>query len=122
MRFLLDQDVYELTARVLAQQAGGDVVRVRELGLSRADDVTLLRTAREQERVLVTRDRDFGYLVFVEAVQWGVIYLRMTPATVEAVHAELERLLREQPFERLTKTFAVVEPGRYRIRSLSSPV
>jgi len=122
VRFLLDQDVYELTARVLAQQAGGDVVRVRELGLSRADDVTLLRTAREQERVLVTRDRDFGYLVFVEAVQWGVIYLRMTPATVEAVHAELERLLREQPFERLTKTFAVVEPGRYRIRSLSSPV
>ena len=122
MRFLLDQDVYELTARVLAQQAGGDVVRVRELGLSRADDVTLLMTAREQDRVLVTRDRDFGYLVFVEAVQWGVIYLRMTPATVEAVHAELERLLREQPFERLTKTFAVVEPGRYRIRSLSSPV
>ena len=56
MRFLLDQDVYELTVRLLVQ-SGGDVLRVRNLGLSRADDVTLLRTAQERGRVLVTRDR-----------------------------------------------------------------
>ncbi|MBI2836021.1 MAG: DUF5615 family PIN-like protein [Acidobacteria bacterium] len=117
MRFLLDQDVYELTARLLIQ-SGCDVLRVRDLGLSRADDVTLLRAARERGCVLVTRDRDYGYLVFVEAVQWGVIYLRIAPATVEAVHTELERLLREQPFDRLKRAFTVVEPGRYRIRSL----
>ncbi len=48
-----------------------------------------------------------------------MIYLRITPATVEPVHAELERLLQEQPFDRLKRAFTVVEPGRYRIRSLS---
>ena len=118
MRFLLDQDVYELTAR-LPVESGYDVLRVRDLGLSRADDVTLLKTARERGRIMVTRDRDYGYLVFVEALQSGVIYLRIAPATVKPVHAELERLLREQPFDRLKRAFTVVEPGRYRIRSLS---
>lgn len=118
MRFLLDQDVYELTARLLVE-SGCDVLRVRDLGLSRADDVTLLKTARERGCIMVTRDRDYGYLVFVEALQSGVIYLRIAPATVKPVHAELERLLREQPFDRLKRAFTVVEPGRYRIRSLS---
>jgi predicted nuclease of predicted toxin-antitoxin system len=64
MRFLLDQDVYASTAHFL-HYLGHDVVPVARLGLSRASDSDLLITAREQGRVLVTRDRDFGGLVFV---------------------------------------------------------
>jgi predicted nuclease of predicted toxin-antitoxin system len=57
MRFLLDQDVYALTARFLAD-AGHDVVQVEQLGLSQASDEEILKTAQEQNRILVTRDRD----------------------------------------------------------------
>jgi len=53
----------------------------------------LLRVAEEQVRIFVTRDRDFGGLVFVRGSGAGVIYLRMLPSILNAVHAELERVL-----------------------------
>lgn len=65
MKFLLDQEVYASTARFL-NSLGHDVVPVARIGLSQADDSDLLKTACEQDRVFVTRDRDFGGLVFVQ--------------------------------------------------------
>jgi predicted nuclease of predicted toxin-antitoxin system len=65
MKFLLDQDVYATTARFLSS-LGHDVVLVAQLGLSRAQDEELLQVAQEQSRLFVTRDRDFGHLVFVK--------------------------------------------------------
>ncbi len=63
MKFLLDQDVYASTARFLAS-LGHDVVPVAKIGLARASDSELLKTAREQNRILVSRDRDFGEWYF----------------------------------------------------------
>jgi len=44
VKFLLDQDVYALTERFL-RGLGYDIVTAAELGLSRAADVDLLKTA-----------------------------------------------------------------------------
>jgi len=118
VKFLLDQDVYASTARFLSGM-GNDVVLVAKLGLSRADDSDLLRIAREQERVFVTRDRDFGGLVFVQDLGAGVIYLRMLPSTQNAVHQELGRVLSEHSEVELLQAFVVVEPGRHRFRKLA---
>ena len=87
MKFLLDQDVYALTERFLREQ-GYDVVTAAELGLSRAIDSDLLKTAGEQQRIFVTRDRDYGNLVFV--------------------HSEAE----------VATSFVVVEENRHRIRKI----
>lgn len=64
MKLLLDQDSYATTARFLTR-LGYDVVLAAQIGLARADDEILLRVAHEQGRVFMTRDRDFGNLVFV---------------------------------------------------------
>ena len=64
MRFLTDQDVYAITIRFLSG-LGHDVVTAAQLGLAQADDLELLRMAQDQGRIFVTRDRDFGGLVFV---------------------------------------------------------
>jgi predicted nuclease of predicted toxin-antitoxin system len=86
MKLLLDQDVYAATARFLLE-LGHDVVHVARIGLSRAPDQEILRVAREQDRILVTRYRDFGNLVFVKNLGAGVIYLRIVPsATANANH------------------------------------
>ncbi len=61
MRFLLDQDVYSSTARFLSD-LGHDAVPVAKIGLAQASDSELLKTAQDQGRVFVTRDRDFGGL------------------------------------------------------------
>ena len=64
MKLLLDQDIYEVTARFLIGLEY-DVVRVRELGMAQASDEENLKKALELNRVFVTRDRDYGNLVFV---------------------------------------------------------
>ncbi|MGQ9585087.1 MAG: DUF5615 family PIN-like protein [Anaerolineae bacterium] len=66
-RFLLDQDVYASTARFL-RDLGHDAMPVVRLGLSQAENEELLRVAQRQGRTLVTRDRHFGNLAFVQGV------------------------------------------------------
>ncbi len=117
MRFLLDQDVYASTARFLTS-LGHDVVRVGQLGLAQAGDERLLAEAQSQGRILVTRDRDFGSLVFVRLLGSGVLYLRILPSTQNAVHAELEAVLKTYSENELQSAFVVVEPDGHRIRRL----
>ena len=118
MKFLLDQDVYAITSRFL-NGLGHDVVTAAQIGYSQADDSDLLRIAQEQGRIFVTRDRDFGELVFVKGLSVGVVYLRILPATSNSVHEELKRVLETYSEDELTKAFVVVEPGRYRFRKIS---
>lgn len=117
MKFLLDQDVYAVTERFLIN-LGHDVVPVAQLGLSRADDEEILQVAQEQGRILVTRDRDFGNLVFVQTLGSGVLYLRVLFSTQSVVHNELERVLRIYTEGELRRAFVVIEAGGHRIRRL----
>jgi predicted nuclease of predicted toxin-antitoxin system len=117
MKFLLDQDIYALTERFLRKQ-GHDVVTAAELGLSRATDSDLLKTAGNQGRVFITRDRDYGNLVFVHNAGSGVIYLRILPSTIKDVHAELKNVLETYHETELAKSFVVVEQYRHRIRKI----
>jgi len=117
MRFLLDQDVYAKTARFLAD-LGHDAVPVAQIGLSQASDEELLGIAQKQNRILVTRDRDYGSLVFVKSLGSGVIYLRMSPSTQDIVHEELKRVLKIYSEHELAKMFVVVEPVGHRTRKI----
>ena len=100
--------------------AGDEVLTAADIGASRALDATLLATAHEQARLFMTRDRDFGALVFVRGFEAGVIYLRVEPATFQAVHEELAHVLESYTEEALHNAFVVLEPGRHRFCRLAS--
>lgn len=117
MRFLADQDVYAGTIGFLSG-LGHEVSAAAELGLARAEDAVLLPFAREQQRILLTRDRDFGSFVFAEGAGPGLMYLRALPSTQNPVHAELERVLTLYTQQQLQDSFLVIEPGRHRLRRL----
>ena len=117
MKFLLDQDVYAATGRFLAA-LGHEVITASDLGLAGAEDSTLLDSARKEDRVLVTRDRDFGGLVFVHGAGTGVLYLRILPSNIDAVHAELQVVLSRYQETELKRAFVVVEPLRHRFRKI----
>ncbi len=117
MKFLLDHDVYKATGQYLSR-LGHDVVHVAQLGLSRASDEELLEVAQQRGRLFVTRDRDFGRLVFLMGLSSGVLYLRMLPSTQSFVHNELKGVLRVYDEEELSRAFVVIEPGGHRIRRL----
>jgi predicted nuclease of predicted toxin-antitoxin system len=119
MRFLIDQDVFAATARLL-KTLGHDAVPVADIGLSKAADETLLMVAHEQKRILVTRDRDYGSLVFLKSLGAGVLYLRMLPNTQDAVHAELTSVLGLYSEEELGKVIPSKESvsGDLNLRTL----
>ena len=117
MKLLLDQDVYGVTAKFLAD-SGYDVIRVAEIGLSKASDEYILRVAQEQDRILITRDRDYGNLVFVKSMGAGVIYLRVLPSNLDAVHKELIRVLNTYSEQVLSKAFVVVKFNGHKRRQL----
>ena len=74
--------------------------------------------AADEKRLFVTRDKDFGGLVFVERLGKGVLYLRISPETLAATHEEFKRVLSTYTQAELAVAFVVVEPGRHRFRTL----
>jgi len=118
MRLLIDQDVYKVTIDCL-KRWGHDIVTAGQLGMQQATDEDLLKKAGETKRLFVTRDKDFGALVFLkEELATGVIFLRVTPLTIEHIHLQLKFLFDEHTEEELMRVFCVVEPRRHRIRYL----
>lgn len=118
MRLFLDHDVYAITAQFL-KALGHDVVTASESGHAQTDDSELLRIARNDDRFLVTRDRDFGRLVFVSRAGSGVLYLRLNPTNLSAIHKELKRVLETYSESELKEAFVVVEMGRHRFRNVA---
>jgi len=117
MNLLLDQDVYAMTARFLLD-LGHDVVTAADLGCSQASDLELLDIAHKRDRVFITRDKDFGGLVFIGDFGAGVVFLRMLLTEVATVHHELARVLSLYSEDQLKNAFVVVEAGRHRFRTL----
>jgi predicted nuclease of predicted toxin-antitoxin system len=118
MRLLTDQDIYHFTIEWLKKE-GYDVITASELGMSRASDEKLLDKAKELNRIFVTRDKDFGALVFLKNKEsCGVILLRSAPEDIEETQAELKSLFEEYEEKELHNLFCVVEPSQYRIRHL----
>ncbi len=83
MNFLIDQDVYGSTVRFL-KSLGYDVITAAQLGLAQATDEKLLQIAEEQNRLFVTRDRDFGNLVFVHGYKTGIVRLSLDKYRIPA--------------------------------------
>ncbi|MBI3272850.1 MAG: DUF5615 family PIN-like protein [Planctomycetes bacterium] len=80
MRFLLDRCVGGRLAEWLRAQ-GHDVLESRERGPD-PGDAEILRGAFSEGRVLVTNDKDFGQLVFVEKLAHaGLVRLPDVPPT-----------------------------------------
>ncbi len=116
MKFLADQDVYQLTIDYL-KKSGHEVITAKELNMHRAADSELLQKAKSMERLFVTRDKDFGALVFLKKkISSGIILLRGKPLDIDAIHNELSKLLTRHNEDELHSYFCVVERNGYRTR------
>jgi len=118
MNFFSDHDVYGQTVKFLLAH-GHAVTRAQDVWLADADDLQILRYATDHNLILLTRDSDFGTLVFQhQEYSRGVIYLRIHPITLSAVHQQLLRALTEMTEAELYRSFITVEANRYRLRKL----
>ena len=93
MRLLADENVPLETVRAL-RSAGHDVYSATEAA-SGAPDLTLLERAIQEDRLIVTFDRDFGDLAVRSParIQGGVLLLRFVPTGAAEVSDLLIDLL-----------------------------
>jgi predicted nuclease of predicted toxin-antitoxin system len=118
MKFLVDQDVYLETINFL-KYLRHDVIVAKEIGMQTATDVEILQKAQQMNRILVSRDKDFGALVFFKhKLMSGVVFLRIKPSDIDKIHETLKLLFEKYSEEELQHCFCVVEAEKYRIRHI----
>jgi len=114
VKFLLDVCVSSRTLRASLAGEGHDVLSVVEID-PRASDDRLLALALQDDRVLVTEDKDFGELVFVRGLPHGPI-VRLVELTVEEQARAMAELLGEHAADLTGGVIVTVTRGRIRIR------
>ena len=120
MKIKLDENLGSL-GKSLLEAEGHDVMTIAAQRMSGAKDERIYRACRDESRVLVTLDRDFGQTIrFPPEATAGIVVLeckgRLSPTMILARLTELATLLRTRPIDR---ELWIVEPGRVRIHERS---
>ncbi|WP_439578990.1 DUF5615 family PIN-like protein [Elioraea sp.] len=115
-RFLCDENISGALVRALAAR-GRDVLWIAATAPGMSDPA-VLALAREQGRVLITADKDFGELATanLRGTAGGVILLRVALPPTEDAAGSLAELITGR--DDWPGHLAVVEPGRLRMRRL----
>ena len=113
LRFLADESCDFAVVRALRAD-GYDVFAASEV-TSRSDDRELIDQANREKRILLTEDKDFGWLVFVSHTNSaGVILIRFPGNARRTLVQAIRQIVREQG-EKLLEAFVVVQPGYIRV-------
>lgn len=115
MRFLLDVCAASRTLFRSLSDAGHDELSAAD-GYAHYPDEDLLSLALAQRRVLVTKDKDFGKLVFVRRLPHPCIIRLAVMSPIEQSVA-LRELIRNDVGSIQEGAMIVVTGGRVRIRS-----
>ena len=115
MKFLFDQSAdFRLIPHL--RQLGHNVEVISRHyppGLADADVLTI---ARQERRVLVVADRDFGELIFHQGlVHAGVLFFRLPGAPLHTKIEQLTTVLAEYAEALERGEFLVVTPGQIRV-------
>ena len=117
MRFLANENFPLQSARLL-RQADLEVASITEDSPG-IEDAEVLARAADEQRVILTFDRDYGELIYRLRLRSprGVIYLRFRPHTPEELASILLNLLQTEGLQ-FEERFTVVERDQIRQRPL----
>lgn len=114
MKFLIDVGVGRKVEEYLLT-SGFDVKAVRDIDYS-MKDILIIQLAEEEQRVIITMDKDFGELVYHAGHKSsGVLLLRLNDMNGEQ-KVEIVKYILSNFSSELTFNFCVYYKNRFRIR------
>ena len=118
MKFLGDMGVSQAAIKWLKGQ-GFDAIHVRDINMRRSLDGEILSKAKNEGRIVLTCDLDFGTLLAASGeCTPSVIIFRLENETPVNVIKRLKRVLYESHDTLIKGSIIVVEEGRHRVRKL----
>lgn len=118
MRFLADMGISPRTVAFL-EGLGHDAVHLHAQDLGRMEDSAILGKAREEGRILLTHDLDFGELIAASGAKLpSIVIFRLRNMRPERVNGYLESIVKQH--EELLEQGAIISvtEGQVRVRVL----
>jgi predicted nuclease of predicted toxin-antitoxin system len=120
VRFLADMGLARSTTAFLRAQ-GHDAVHLRDEGLQRLDDQDIIVKARQEHRVILTHDLDFGRIIALSGANIpSVITFRLADMRPPQVNAHLSEVIHR--FSEALARGALVSVGERGIRVRALPI
>jgi predicted nuclease of predicted toxin-antitoxin system len=118
MQFLLDMNVPPSLGRNLISR-GQKARHVKEIGMSRSDDLEIISEARKNTEIIITHDLDYGHLLaFSGEATPSVIIFRLRNTHPNNLFSQLIEKWPEIENPLLEGAIVVIEDNACRIRRL----
>ncbi len=112
MKFLADVNIEKPIIDFFRNQ-GSDIKWVSDFS-PKMDDENLIKLARTEKRILLTNDKDFGELVFLQKrLTHGIILVRVKGQET-GLKVKLIKRLMEEYAEKLSGHFVVITKDKFR--------
>jgi predicted nuclease of predicted toxin-antitoxin system len=116
MKFLADENIEHPIVEVV-RSLGHDVTYIGEMARG-VDDEWVLKLANQEQRVLITSDKDFGELVYLRSqITVGILLLRFR-VEKSSIKAALVSTFLQKAAAQLVDHFVVLNESGARIRPL----
>ena len=114
-KFLIDQNI-ALKPYAFMKELGLDVKSLADLGLKGRSDQEIVLAAKNEDRILITFDKDFGAIYyFSERGKVTIIILSLDDQTSENVNSVLHKFVSHADLAELRNKLTILYQDRIRV-------
>ncbi len=119
LKFFLDENMPNSSADML-EKHGYEVEHARTAGFKGSSDEAIAQYAKDQKAILVSRDLDFGNVLwYPEGSHHGVLIIRLPhDYRAQQITEKLKEFIEKVDVGELSSHITILELGRYRKRKI----
>ena len=117
---IADENIFDVIIQALESE-GYDVLSIKNSSFRGLSDFDIVGLSINPPKIIITEDKDFGDIVFLENKKvTGVILLRYKAFERPEIIKELILFLKGESLKSLTNNFITISLGKIRIRKIQN--